>query len=173
VVLVGDQDNATRTANSPGIADTSSATGVSPDKPDILRLFAEEVAITRETAETGRLRVAKVTRTRDHIIDELLARETVEVERVPIGRDVTAVPAVRDDGDTMVIPVVEERLVVERRLVLKEEIHVRRVRTSEHFRETVPLRYQEAEITRLPAQAGDTTGEAPAGAASPATRKEN
>jgi uncharacterized protein (TIGR02271 family) len=128
--------------------------------------------VTRETAETGRLRIAKVTRTRDHLIDELLARETVEVERVAIGRDVTAIPTVRDDGETMVIPIVEEHLVVERRLVLKEEIHVRRVRTSEHFRETVPLRYQEAEITRLPAQAGATTGEAPTDATSPATRKE-
>ena len=151
----------------------SSPPGGSPEKPDVLQLFAEEVAVTRETAETGRLRIAKVTRTRDHLIDELLARETVEVERVPIGRDVTAVPAVRDDGETMIIPIVEERLVVERRLVLKEELHVRRVRTSERFRETVPLRYQEAEVTRLPPQASATTGEAPAGAASPATRKEN
>jgi uncharacterized protein (TIGR02271 family) len=154
------------------IFDMSSTPGGNAEKPDVLQLFAEEVAVTRETAETGRLRIAKVTRTRDQLIDELLARETVEVERVPIGRDVTAVPAVRSDGDTMIIPIVEERLVVERHLVLKEELHVRRVRTTERFRETVPLRYQEAEVTRLPPQASATTGEAPAGTASPTARKE-
>jgi stress response protein YsnF len=47
-----------------------------------------------------------------------------------------------------VIPVVEEILVVERRLVLKEEIHVRRVRTTTRHRETVTLREEEIVIER-------------------------
>ena len=54
----------------------------------------------------------------------------------------------RQEGDTTVIPVVEERLVVERQVVLKEEIRVTRVRTTERHQEKIPLRYQEAVITR-------------------------
>ena len=68
-------------------------------------------------------------------------------------------PEVRQEGDTTIIPIVEEILVVERRLVLKEEVHIRRVRTTEHHKEAVMLRYQEAVVTRHPSDtsdAGDT-----------------
>jgi uncharacterized protein (TIGR02271 family) len=119
---------------------------------NVLKLFAEDVDVSRQTVETGRVRIAKVTRVRDHVVDELLARTNIEVERVQVGRVVDAIPAVRDDGDLMVIPIVEETMVVERRLMLKEELHIRRVQSNERFRDTVQLRYQTAEVTRIPAQ---------------------
>jgi len=118
----------------------------------VLRLLAEEAKVSRRTVETGRVRVAKVTRTRDHLIDEVLARTAVEVNRVPIGRLIETMPAIKEDGDVTVIPIVEETFVVQRRLMLKEELHVRRVRTTERFQQTVQLRYQTAEVTRTPAQ---------------------
>lgn len=123
----------------------------------MLRLLAEEAKVSRETIETGRVRVAKVTRTRDQLIDELLGRTAVEVNRVPIGRLIEKMPAIRDDGDLTVIPIVEETFVVQRRLMLKEELHIRRVRTTERFQQTVKLRYQTAEVTRTPPRkpAGD------------------
>jgi uncharacterized protein (TIGR02271 family) len=137
-------------------ASPASATGTRG--AEVLQLFAEEAAVSRRTVETGRVRVATVTHTRDHLVDELLARTNVEVERVPVGRMIDAIPPIKDDDDLMVIPIVEETVVVERRLVLKEELHIRRRRTTERFRETVPLRYQTAQITRIPAQkaAADT-----------------
>jgi uncharacterized protein (TIGR02271 family) len=141
------------TAPTDGPAQSESGTPVAGGaEPNVLRLFAEDVDVSRQTVETGRVRIAKVTRVRDHVVDELLARTYVQVERVPIGRVVDAIPAVRDDGDLMVVPVVEETLVVERRLVLKEELHIRRMQTKERFRNTVKLRYQTAEVTRNPAQ---------------------
>ena len=51
-----------------------------------------------------------------------------------------------------VIPVVEEVLVTQRKLVLKEEIRLRRVRSTEQHRETVTLRRHEAVVERLPAE---------------------
>jgi uncharacterized protein (TIGR02271 family) len=137
------------------------------DKPggtDVLKLFAEEAKITRQTVETGRVRIARVTDTRDHLVDELLARTDVEVERVPVGRVVEAIPPVRDDGDLMVVPVVEETVVIERKLVLEEEIRIRRERTTERFQETVKLRHHTAEVTRIPAQGPATDKDAVAGA---------
>ena len=67
-------------------------------------------------------------------------------------------PPIKEDGDLTIVPIVEETVVVERRLMLKEELHIRRVQTSERYQQTVQLRYQTAEITRIPAQepAGDT-----------------
>ena len=43
-------------------------------------------------------------------------------------------PTIREEGDTIVIPIVEEMLVIERRLLLKEEVRVRRVRSMEDTR---------------------------------------
>jgi uncharacterized protein (TIGR02271 family) len=118
----------------------------------VLRLLAEEAKVSRQTVETGRVRVAKVTRTRDHLVDEVLGRTAVEVNRVPIGRLIETMPAIKEDGDVTVIPIVEETFVVQRRLMLKEELHIRRVHTTERFQQTVKLRYQTAEVTRTPAR---------------------
>src|SRR5215469_1119599 len=102
-----------------------------PADSNVLRLYAEDATVSRQTVETGRVRVAKVTRVRDHLVDELLASTNVEVERVPIGRVIDAMPAVKDEDGLLVVPVVEETVVVERRLVLKEELHIRRIQTTE------------------------------------------
>src|SRR5215831_14629704 len=118
----------------------------------VLPLLREEVEVSKERVETGRVRVARVTHEREQLIDELLARETVDIERTAIGRPVDAMPAVREEGDTIVVPIVEEVLVVERRLVLKEEVRIRRVRSTERYRESVTLRYQEAVVTRAPVE---------------------
>jgi uncharacterized protein (TIGR02271 family) len=125
-----------------------------------ISLAAEELAVAKQSVETGRVQVARVTHEREELIDELLAREKVEVSRKPIGRHVDAMPAVREEGDVIVIPIVEEVLVVERRLVLKEEVRIRRVRKIERHQESVTLRYQEAVVTRLPVEA-PKAGEGP------------
>jgi uncharacterized protein (TIGR02271 family) len=120
-----------------------------------LQLAAEELSVSKETVETGRVRVATRTREREALIEEDLARERVEIETVPLGLRIDAVPQARQEGDTTIIPIVEEVLVVERRLVLKEEVRIRRVHATEHHKETVMLRYQEAVITRHPGDAGE------------------
>jgi uncharacterized protein (TIGR02271 family) len=113
-----------------------------------LQLFAEDLSVAKEVLETGRVRVSTRTREIEALVDENLARERVEIERVPMGRQIHAAPEVRQVGDTTIVPVVEEVLVVERRLMLKEEIHIRRVRRTERHQETVKLRRQEAVIDR-------------------------
>jgi len=118
----------------------------------VIPLVAEEVAVAKQVVETGRVQVSRVTHEQEQLIDELLAHETVEIDRTPIGRQIDAMPAVRDEGDTIVIPIVEEVLVVERRLLLKEEVRVRRVRSTERHQESVTLRHHEAVVTRLPVE---------------------
>jgi len=87
-----------------------------PDKTGetVIPLLAEEVTVSKQVVETGRVQVSRVTHEREQLIDELLANETVEIDRTPIGRHIDTMPAIRDEGDTVVIPIVEEVLVVER-----------------------------------------------------------
>ena len=118
----------------------------------VIPLHEEELSVSKRQVVTGRVRVETVTREHEQLVDTQLARERVEVERIAIGTPIDAIPAVRQDGDTTIIPVVEEVLVVERRLVLKEEIHIHRVRTTEQHQERVTRRRQEAVITRLPSE---------------------
>jgi uncharacterized protein (TIGR02271 family) len=127
----------------------------------IIPLAAEEARVAKRVVETGRVQVARITHEREQLIDEMLARETAEVSRTPIGRHVDAMPAVREEGDVIIIPIVEEVLVVERRLFLREELRIRRVRSLEKHQESVTLRYQEAVVTRLPVESPQA-GEGPA-----------
>ena len=121
----------------------------------VLPLSAEHVEVTRRKVVRSVVRVSTTTRTRDHLVEEPLAYERVDVQRVPVGRYVDAVPAIREEGDVTIMPVVEEVVVVERKLLLREEVHVRRVRTTEQHVETVRLREQDAVVTRTPAPERD------------------
>jgi uncharacterized protein (TIGR02271 family) len=129
-------------------AESERSSADSVDNPK-LTLLAEELEVGKETVETGRLRVSKQTRTREAVIDESLLREHAEVETIPIGRQIFEMPSVREEGDTIIIPIVEEVLHTERRLILKEEVKITKRRTTEQFHDRVTLRYQEAVITRV------------------------
>jgi uncharacterized protein (TIGR02271 family) len=115
----------------------------------VVPLFEEEVNVAKRVVETGRVQISRVTRSHEQMVDELLRHETVEVDRIPIDRPVDAMPSVRQEGDVTIVPVVEEVLQVERRLILKEEVHIRRIQQTERYQEAVTLRKQEALISRV------------------------
>ena len=95
--------------------------------------------------------MSTVTREQERLVDEELTHERVEVERVPMGRPVDC-SATRSRGRRHHDHLgVEEIVVVERRLILKEEVRIRRVRVTERHRETVMVRKQDAVITRTEA----------------------
>jgi stress response protein YsnF len=111
-------------------------------------LHVEDISISRREIKKANVQIALITGTREQLIDEELTHVRVEIERVPVGVTIEVVPPVSHEGDITIIPVVEEVVVVERRLVLKEEVRVRRVSTKEQHQETVVLRQQEAVVTR-------------------------
>jgi uncharacterized protein (TIGR02271 family) len=114
-----------------------------------LTLLAEELAVGKESVETGRVRVSKHTHTREVAVDEALLRESAEIETIPIGRQIFEMPSVRHEGETIIVPIVEEVIHTERRLMLKEEVRITRKKTTEQFHDRVTLRYQEAVVTRV------------------------
>jgi uncharacterized protein (TIGR02271 family) len=120
------------------------------DQPSIVPLHEEQIEVSRDLRVTGRVTVKTETDVSEEPIEQLLAREHAEIERVAIDRPVETMPEVREEGDTIIIPVVEEMIVVEKRLILKEEVRIRRVRETERHCETVAVRKQRAVITRTP-----------------------
>ena len=76
----------------------------------------------------------------------------VGVTRVPLNRTLAegeAVPQIRTENGVTIIPVLEEILVVEKRLVLKEEVHVRQTTSGEDVEVPVMLRRQHAVVERI------------------------
>jgi uncharacterized protein (TIGR02271 family) len=128
-----------------GAVDTTAAHS---ERETVIPLLQEELSVAKRVVETARVRVSRVTHDHQQLVDELLNHEKVEVERVPIDRPVDAMPSIRQEGEVTIIPVVEEVLKVERCLVLKEEVHIRRIKTTERHQEQVTLRKQEVLVSR-------------------------
>lgn len=75
-------------------------------------------------------------------------RPNVEVERVPVGRVIDEIPPVEGDADHTIIPSVEETVVVERKLLLREELHIRRWTTRTEGRSALGPSLSSASISR-------------------------
>lgn len=111
-------------------------------------LFEEHLHITKKTIEDGKVVIDIRTEEQIKTFEIELLTDTVEVERVSIGRLVDTAPEIRRDGEVTIYPVVEEIFV--KRLMLREEVRVTRKRSTQTVAETVTLRRQEAVVQRLP-----------------------
>lgn len=121
----------------------------------VLRLAEERLSVEKRIVESGRVRVRRTTTEKVQKVDVPLSSDTYEVRRVEIGKLVKKTPAVRETRTEIIIPVVEEILIVERRLVLREELHIRKVRSVERHTEEFTLRVQQATVDRVAPQNSD------------------
>jgi len=121
----------------------------SSDRAEGIPLLEEEVHIGTREVVKGRVRVQTTTDTVEEIARATLNEDVVEVTRVPVGREVDTAPQVRTENDVVIIPVLEEVIIVEKRLVLKEELHIRRSVTRENIEVPISLRKQRAVVERL------------------------
>lgn len=113
-----------------------------------LALGRETLHVERETHDTARVRISTEVHEDETVVREPVLHETVEVDRVPVDRVVDGPVEVRQEGDVTIIPILEERLVVQKQLVLKEELHVRMRRTQQVDEQRVLLRRTEASVER-------------------------
>ena len=114
----------------------------------MIPLVEEEISVSKRKSRTGRVRVETRTEQVDELVGADLTSSEVEVERVPIDREVDRAPEIRTEGDVTIVPVLEEVLVVEKRLVLKEELHIKRRHTTESVEIPVSVKKQKAVISR-------------------------
>ena len=121
-------------------------------------LVEEKLRVAKRQVSTGKVRVHSDVDTVEELVRETLEEERVEVTRVPINEVVTAIPSVRTESGVVIVPIVEEILVVEKRLLLKEEVHIHRHLSRETVKVPVTLRKQRAVVERLDAN-GQTLSE--------------
>jgi uncharacterized protein (TIGR02271 family) len=114
----------------------------------VVPLAEEELRVEKREVTTGKVRVQTFVDSFEEVARANLQEEHVEVTRVPIGKEVKVAPVQRTEGDVLIIPVVEEVLVVEKRLVLKEELRISRRTTREDIEVPVTIRKQRAVVER-------------------------
>lgn len=119
----------------------------------VIPVAKEELIVGKRQVETGRVRITKQVHQHEEVVDEPLYKQEVEVTHVPVNQVVAEPPQPRQEGDTMIVPVFEEVLVVEKRLMLKEELHIRQRRVTAHQPQRVVLRSEEVQVERIAAPA--------------------
>jgi uncharacterized protein (TIGR02271 family) len=124
------------------------------DRPEadlVLPLAEERAVVHKEVIETGRVRISTHVEKRRELVEEALRHDDVVVERVVINQPVETPPAIRQEGDVLIYPIVEEELVVTKRLILKEELRISRKTWSEPATQEVTLRSVTATVERTAA----------------------
>ena len=118
---------------------------------EVIPLVEERAVILKRKKLTGGLRVRTVVRESEEVIDQPLTTDEIEVERVPVDRWVEAPVPIRQEGETTIITLLEEVVVVEKRLRATEEVRITRRRTTRQAAQHVTLRREEAVVERLDA----------------------
>lgn len=117
-----------------------------------IQLLQEELQVGKQLVDTGRgVRVFKKVVETPHLVEQPLAQDHLIVTHVPFDQFIepNAIPETRYEGSTMIIPIVEEVMVWEKRLKLKEEIHITRETRTVLSAETVYLRSDQIQIDRF------------------------
>jgi uncharacterized protein (TIGR02271 family) len=135
-------------------------------------LLEEQATVTKQDVTTGRVRVSTHVENIDEVAHADLLSDNVEITRTVIGKRVVGpVPQVRTEGDLTIVPIFEEVMVVEKQLLLKEELHIRKRREMDSVEVPVTLKRQWADIDRsegsdrsgdvVPTGAGDIVSKRP------------
>lgn len=117
----------------------------------IVPLVEETLHLTKRLVEKGRVRVSLTTEVVQEQVKETLQTRRAVITHVPVNREVTEIPPNRQEGDVLIIPVVEEVVVVVKRLVLREEIRLRLIDQDEPVELPATRRIQHASVERVEA----------------------
>lgn len=121
------------------------------DQDVTITLAAENASVTAVPRATGRVRVDLRTETFEDLVTLNLDRTDVAVSRHEVDRMLDPgedLPGVRTVDGVTIVPILEERVVVEVRSFLKAELHITATTRTEQVETPVTLRRQTAEVTR-------------------------
>jgi uncharacterized protein (TIGR02271 family) len=125
------------------------AIGTTPEASRVIPVVQEQVTVSKRVIETGKVRISKKVSEQQTSVSIPLVREQYDVERVPVNEVVdTPPPAMRYEGDTTIIPVLREVMVVQKRYEIVEEIRITKRKTESTDIQQVSLRKEEVFIDR-------------------------
>jgi uncharacterized protein (TIGR02271 family) len=115
----------------------------------VIPIIEEQWQVGKKIVETGRVVVSKKVHEEEVTVDVPIMHEEHDIERVTVNQYVdTAPPAVRYEGETMIIPVLREEVVVEKRILLVEELRITKRQIQTNTPQQVTLRKEEVIVDR-------------------------
>jgi uncharacterized protein (TIGR02271 family) len=130
------------------------------DEHIVVPVIEERSQVGKKVVEKGRVSVSKTITEREESITVPLKHEEVQVERVKRNEFVNGdIPQIRQEGDTTIIPVLREEVVVTKRLLLVEELHVTRTQKRTKEPVNVKLRSEKAKVVRKRPSPSDPSDE--------------
>ncbi|AKD54351.1 YsnF/AvaK domain-containing protein [Spirosoma radiotolerans] len=113
-------------------------------------VIQEQVQVDKEVVETGVVHIIKRVNEERQIVGLPTTREEITVERVAVNRYVETPPSVRYEGDTMIVPVLQEVIVTQKKILLVEEVYVTKHKVHEYQSQEVLLRKESIVVERTP-----------------------
>jgi uncharacterized protein (TIGR02271 family) len=119
----------------------------------VVPVIEEELLVTKQQIERSVVRVTTKVNSHEEVVDEPLLYEWVSVERVPVNQFIEEdLPNVREENGVMVIPIIEEVLVIQKKILLREEVHLTKHKTTVRKPQKIVLRSQVVEVERFPTE---------------------
>ena len=114
-----------------------------------LPVVEETVHVDKKTIETGKVKISKTVKVDTETVNLLRVQDDVEIERIAINEFVqTPPPPLRYEGDTIIIPVMQEVTITEKRLLLIEEVRITKRKVESKESQEVVLRKEEINVQR-------------------------
>ena len=120
------------------------------DRDARIPLLEEQLHVTKSDIVTDRLSVVTSVEERQVVVEQDIERGQLQIERIAVDRAVEEAPAPYQKGDTLIVSIVEERLVVEKRLFVVEELRITRTVSTEHVAIPATIRAMRATVEHTP-----------------------
>lgn len=134
------------TEGSERYTDRESTRDVSDAESVRVPVHEESLRAEKRTEQAGEVGVRKRVREREETLDVPVTRDEVQVRRVAVDRTASANTAAFDDGDTIRVPVMEERVEVKKEPRVVEEIEISKRPVTEKQRVSETVRREEIEV---------------------------
>lgn len=119
------------------------------EEKKVIPVVEETVEVGKKVIEKAKVRVSKTVNHNIESYDIPLSSEEIVVKRVPKNELVDKVPeGIRYEGDIMIIPVLKEVAVIEKRIMLVEEIHVSKYKYNKVETREITVRKEEVHVER-------------------------
>ncbi|HYH13640.1 MAG TPA: YsnF/AvaK domain-containing protein [Flavisolibacter sp.] len=115
----------------------------------IIPVIQEQIVIDKQVIETGKVRVRKTVSEETASLNIPLIQENYDVQRVPAQQILDKAPGIRYEGDTIVVPVMREVVIVEKKYELIEEVRLTKRTTSVPHVQDITLLKEHVQVERV------------------------
>ena len=115
----------------------------------VIPVVEEHMTVHTEIVEAAKVHVRTKVTDEEVTVNLPITSEQYEVKHVPVDKVYKTAPPVRYEGDTIIVPVIEEIVVVEKRYKVKVEVNLVKHTTQTPFMQQVTLRKEDVQVERI------------------------